>query len=125
MSARPHRDGTSTEPGAATPRHALPDPGAAGAVYGAAAGILAPAAAAYTVPRLLSVSTAAQLLGCSPRTVRRRIALGMLPAVREHGQVKLRADELAAYIESLERTGAPLRTRRAGKRRHDYSFLTE
>lgn len=123
MTGRPHRDGTPS--GAVTPRHAPTDPGASGDVHTAAAGILAPAAATYTVPRLLTIRTAAQLLGCSPRTVRRRIALGMIPAVREHGQVKLRGDDLAAYIESLERTGAPPRTRRPRARRHDYSFLTE
>ena len=63
--------------------------------------------AVVTVPALLSVATVARLLDCSPRTVRRRIAEGSLPAVLDHGRVVIRADELRAYIDRLERVGAP------------------
>ena len=82
--------------------------------------------AVVTVPALLSVATVARLLDVSPRTVRRRIADGSLPAVVEHGRVMLRADELRAYVDGLERPGggAPPRARRSMARR-DYSFLRE
>ena len=62
--------------------------------------------AVLKVPALLSVATTAQLLGCSPRTVRRRVADRSLPAVVDHGRVMVRADELREYIERLERVGA-------------------
>lgn len=63
------------------------------------------AVAMVRVPVLLSVATAARLLDCSPRTVRRRIAERVLPAVVEHGRVMVRGDELRAYIDGLERVG--------------------
>lgn len=62
-------------------------------------------AAVVTVPALLSVKMTAQLLACSPQTVRRRIAEGALPAVRDRGRVVVRGDELRAYIDRLERVG--------------------
>jgi excisionase family DNA binding protein len=62
--------------------------------------------AAYTVPALLTVAQAGEVLGCSVRTVRRRIAAGELPAVIEHDRVMIRGDELADYIENLRRAGA-------------------
>jgi excisionase family DNA binding protein len=77
------------------------------------------------VPALLSVRTAAQLLDVSPRTIRRRIDDGSLPAVREHDRTMLRADELRDYIDQLERIG-----RRPGRRARsrptqtdDFDFL--
>ena len=81
-------------------------------------------AAVLRVPALLSVATAARLLDCSPRTVRRRIAERSLPAVIEHGRVMVRADELREYVDRLERVGAarPARRRRAGR---TYDFLRE
>ena len=80
--------------------------------------------AVLRVPALLSVATTAQLLGCSPRTVRRRIADRSLPAVVEHGRVMVRADELREYVDRLERVGAaPARRRsRPGK---SFDFLRE
>jgi excisionase family DNA binding protein len=81
-----------------------------------------------TVPVLVTIPTAAKLLGCSARTVRRRIATGLLPAVIEGGQVKVRADELRRYIEALDR---PCSSAPAGRRRRprpnplDYGFLRE
>lgn len=74
-------------------------------------------------PGLLSVTAAAKLLGCSPRTVRRRIAAQTLPAVVEHGRVMLRTDELRAYVEGLERSGAPKPSRRKSAPARDYGFL--
>ena len=61
--------------------------------------------AVVTVPALLSVATVAELLDCSPRTVRRRIAERSLPAVIDHGRVMVRGDELRAYVEALDRPG--------------------
>jgi excisionase family DNA binding protein len=62
--------------------------------------------AVVTVTALLSVATVAGLLDCSPRTVRRRIAEGSLPAVLDHGRVMVRGDELRGYIDRLGRVGA-------------------
>ena len=68
--------------------------------------------AVVTVPALLSVSTVARLLDCSPRTVRRRIAEGSMPAVVEHDRVMVRGDELRQYVEGLARVGSsPIRPR--------------
>jgi excisionase family DNA binding protein len=79
--------------------------------------------AVVTVPALLSVRTTSQLLDLSPRTIRRRIDEGELPAVREHGRTMIRADELRDYIDRLERIGqTPGRRRRAQPRRR-YDFL--
>lgn len=78
------------------------------------------------VPALLSVRTVSQLLDVSPRTIRRRIDEGALPAVREHDRTMVRADELRQYIERLERIGQrpPGRRRRAATQRR-YDFLHE
>jgi len=78
-------------------------------------------AAVVKVPALLSVADTAQLLSVSPRTVRRRIAEGELPAVTDHGRVLIRADELCRYIDRLERIGAkPGRARRSSPRSFDF-----
>ena len=68
------------------------------------------------VPRLLSIATVAEIVGRSPKTVRRRIDDGSLPAVVEHGQLMVRGDDLRAYIDGLQRPGgqAPRRRRPAG-----------
>jgi excisionase family DNA binding protein len=80
--------------------------------------------AALTVPALLSISTVAKLLECSPRTVRRRIAEGVLPALEEHGRTMVRADDLLAYIERLQRIGLPPRRRPPARaRRSPYPRL--
>jgi Helix-turn-helix domain len=54
------------------------------------------------VPRLLSIATVAEIVGRSPKTVRRRIDDGSLPAVVEHGQLMVRGDDLRAYIDGLQ-----------------------
>jgi excisionase family DNA binding protein len=77
--------------------------------------------AVVTVPALLSVTTVAQLLDCSPRTIRRRIDDGSLPAVFEHGRLMVRADVLRDYIERLDRVTAPRQPR--SRVRRDYDFL--
>ncbi len=76
--------------------------------------------AVLAVPRLLSVSAAARVLGCSPQTVRRRIRAGELTAVREHGRLKVRGDDLRGYIETLERVGGSAPRRRSTERRFDF-----
>ena len=83
--------------------------------------------AVVSVPALLSVAQTGQILGCSTRTVRRRIADGSLPAVLEHDRTMIRADELRAYIDALARIGpAPGHRRtRAPARRRDYDFLRD
>jgi hypothetical protein len=76
--------------------------------------------AVLNVPALLSVATTAHILHCSPRTIRRRIATGALPAVIEHGRTMVRGDELRAYIDQLERVGGAAPRRRASGRRFDF-----
>jgi excisionase family DNA binding protein len=86
---------------------------------------LAPVAV-LRVPALLSVATTARLLGCSPRTVRRRIAERSLPAVIEHGRIMVRGDELRDYIETLDRPGGgAVRRRRARSSAGRFDFLRE
>lgn len=55
------------------------------------------------VPVLVSIAQVAEILGRSPKTVRRRIAAGSLPAVIEHGQLMVRGDDLRGYIDGLQR----------------------
>ena len=77
-------------------------------------------------PALLTVSATARLLGVSTKTVRRRIDARALPAVIEHGRVMLRADELRAYVEGLERVGSTPARRRPRKTRDlGLDFLRE
>lgn len=79
--------------------------------------------ATLKVPALLSVRTVAQLLDLSPRTVRRRIDEGLLPAVREHDRTMIRADDLRDYIDRLQRVGQPLGHRRIKHSRVRYDSL--
>lgn len=77
--------------------------------------------AVLKVPCLLSVRAVAAILGVSGQTVRRRIAEGSLPAVRDQDRVMVRADELRGYIDGLTRIGQrPGRRPRAGPRRFDF-----
>lgn len=77
--------------------------------------------AAFTVPRLLSVASVAEVLACSPRTVRRRIDDGSLPAVLEHGRIMVPSYELNDYIRQLKLLGAPpARRRLAGRDTFDF-----
>lgn len=80
--------------------------------------------AVLQVPALLSVRTTAQLLDLSPRTVRRRIHDGTIPAVREHDRLAVRADDLRQYIDELERTGQrPGSRRRSTGPPSEFDFL--
>lgn len=81
-------------------------------------------AAIVAVPALLSVAHVAELLDCSPQTVRRRIAEGSLPARVDHGRVVVRGDDLRTYVDRLERVGASSRRARPQPAR-DYGFLRE
>lgn len=63
------------------------------------------------VPRLLSIAKVAEIVGRSPKTVRRRIDDGSLPAVVEHGQIMVRGDELRVYIDGLQRPRGEARRR--------------
>lgn len=81
-------------------------------------------AAVLTVPALLSVATVATVLGCSTRTVRRRITAGALPAVVEGERTMVRGDDLRTYVDSLKSIGP--RNERPHPRPHarrTYDFL--
>lgn len=62
--------------------------------------------------RLLKVTQAADVLGCSPRTLRRRIADGALPVFRDGGLIRVREVDLERYVAAnvsspaLARAGA-------------------
>ena len=81
--------------------------------------------AVVTVPALLSVATVARLLDYSPRTVRRRIADGSLPAVFDHGRTMIRGDDLRAYVDALERVGFKPGMQRRASRVRRYDFLRQ
>ncbi len=57
------------------------------------------------LPKLLPVAQVAQHLSRSPRSVRRYIEKGLLPAVALNGRLLVRAEELAAFIARHERRG--------------------
>jgi len=76
--------------------------------------------AVVACPVLLSVPHVAKVLDCSPRTVRRRIAGHLLPAVNEHGRTMVRGDELRRYIEGLERVGCSGSRRRRAIPQFDF-----
>lgn len=65
------------------------------------------------VGRLLALDEVAQVLGCSRRTVERRIASGLMPAFRDGRLVRVPFAELVRYM--ADRTALP-RPRRAGRR---------
>src|SRR5439155_22251079 len=50
--------------------------------------------------RLLTLDQAAERLGCSTRTLRRRIRDGSLPAFRDGGLVRIRAVDLDPYVSA-------------------------
>ena len=49
-------------------------------------------------PRLLTLAEAADALGCSVATVKRRIRSGSLPAFRDGRLVRIREDDLRRYV---------------------------
>ena len=75
--------------------------------------------AVTTVPLLFTLTGAAHVLGCSTRTVRRRIADGSLPAVLEHDRLMVRGDDLRDYVDGLTRPqGTPRARPRRVERQH-------
>jgi excisionase family DNA binding protein len=52
--------------------------------------------------RLLDVRTAADLLDCSPSTLKTLIEIGSIPAVRMGRKIKIKDSDLRAYIDGLE-----------------------
>jgi excisionase family DNA binding protein len=50
------------------------------------------------IGRLLTLDEAAARLGCSTRTLRRRILDGSLPAFRDGGLVRIREADLDRYV---------------------------
>jgi hypothetical protein len=102
--------------------HLQVEPGQLGRQVDEAAAALRNSAAVVTVPRLLTVSHTAAVLDCSTRTVRRRISEGLLPAVIEGDRLMVRGDDLAAYIDELERRGNSRRVRSLPQKR-TYDFL--
>lgn len=81
------------------------------------------------VPVLLSVATVGRVLDCHPRTVRRRIHDGSLPAVIDHGRQMVRGDDLRDYVDALQRvngsTGASPRNPRRRSTTGRYDFVRE
>jgi excisionase family DNA binding protein len=56
--------------------------------------------------RLLTIEQVAEVLGCSPRTVQRRITSGALPIFRDGQMVRVRERDLERYISArIERRG--------------------
>jgi hypothetical protein len=119
--ALPHANRATTDGG---PVRRTPGPPPARAlreaITEASGRTMAETSALLTVPTLLPVTTTARILACSPRTVRRRIAAGELPAVIEHDRTMVRGDELRAYIDQLARVGASPPRRRRSERRFDF-----
>jgi hypothetical protein len=81
--------------------------------------------AVLEVPVLLPVATVATVLACSPRTVRRRIADGSLPAVVEHDRLMVRGDELRDYVLRLGRPGTLPPRSRSRQTTAGYDFLRD
>ena len=73
--------------------------------------------AVVTVPVLLRVASVAEVLDCSPWTVRRRIDAGELSAVMEQGRLMVRGDDLRRYVDTLEAAGASVNSRSRPTRR--------
>lgn len=71
-----------------------------------------------TVPRLLTYAEASVYLGCSVKTVRRRVDAGQLVPVIDGGLRRITETDLRAYIDSRRRapTGPKPTSRRKGTR---------
>lgn len=63
--------------------------------------------AAGELPRLLTLVQATAILNCSVKTLRRRIAAGDLPVVRDGRLLRIHPDDLRRYV--------------LGRRTHDQS----
>jgi len=52
-----------------------------------------------TVRQLLTLSDVAEILQCSEKTVKRRVASGDLPVVRDGRMVRVHPDDLDRYVK--------------------------
>lgn len=52
----------------------------------------------HPLPRLLSLAAVSEVLGCSTKTLRRRIAAGDLPVIRDGRLVRVHPADLARYV---------------------------
>ena len=52
-----------------------------------------------TVRQLLTLSDVAEILQCSEKTVKRRVASGELPVVRDGRMVRVHPDDLDRYVK--------------------------
>ena len=52
-----------------------------------------------TVRQLLTLSDVAEILQCSEKTVKRRVATGDLPVVRDGRLVRVHPDDLDRYVK--------------------------
>ncbi len=50
------------------------------------------------LPQLMTIDECAKVLGVHPKTVRRRIAAGVLPVIRDGGVIRIDAKDLAVYL---------------------------
>lgn len=50
------------------------------------------------LPNLLTIDAAASILGCSMRTLRRRIKAGELPVIRDGRLVRVHPQDLSRYV---------------------------
>ncbi len=55
-----------------------------------------------TDPLLLDVTAVARLLGCSPKSIRARVARRLIPFRRLGGRIVFLRTELVAFIEGLD-----------------------
>ena len=51
-----------------------------------------------SLPRLLSLEDTAEVLGCSQKTLQRRIKAGELPVIRDGRLVRVHPQDLARYV---------------------------
>jgi excisionase family DNA binding protein len=51
------------------------------------------------LPRLLTLADATEVLNCSVKTLRRRIAAGELPAIRDGRMVRIHPDDLRRFVQ--------------------------
>ena len=63
---------------------------------------------AQVAPRLLTLAEAADAVGCSTWTLRRRIAAGALVATKVDRHVRIRVDDLRAYLDGRRDLGRQL-----------------
>lgn len=75
------------------------------------------------ITALLSVQRVAEITMYSTKTVRRRIESGDLRAVYDQGLLRVREDDLRAYIDGLQERGSADRRRRSIRGSRGWSGL--